>query len=110
MLKKAIFIGLACLSANSYSGSVLGTQIVELEFAKSQENWVLIKASGEKLDCQRTGGWHFSLKTDTDYGKQMLSVVLAAFAAGKTIDLKGYQTPVCGYADLEVLDKINVHR
>ena len=104
----AIVVGLFA-STFSLAGSMTNTTITRLEMAKSQENWILVDASGAKsADCSATGGWEFSLKTDTDYGKQMLSLLMSAYVAGKKVNLIGYSSPVCGYSDIEELDKIRL--
>ncbi|AJQ94118.1 hypothetical Protein YC6258_02074 [Gynuella sunshinyii YC6258] len=36
----------------------------------------------------------------------MLSLLMSAYIAGKKITLIGYSSPVCGYLDIEELDKI----
>ncbi|WP_044616715.1 hypothetical protein [Gynuella sunshinyii] len=105
-IRNLAFICALFCSAFAFSGTVENTTINRLEMSKSQENWVLIDVNGSKSDCTVLASWDFALRTDSDYGKQMLSLLMSAYIAGKKITLIGYSSPVCGYLDIEELDKI----
>ncbi|WP_428242748.1 hypothetical protein [Gynuella sp.] len=108
-MKKIRSFALACVllcPVFAFSGTIENATIKRLEMSKSQENWVLIDMDGSKSDCTVLASWDFALKTDTDYGKQMLSLLMSAYIAGKKVTLIGYSSPVCGYLGIEELDKI----
>ncbi|MGD1336373.1 hypothetical protein ACP6H1_28785 [Vibrio harveyi] len=83
-----------CVSA-SHATEIYTTKITTLMLDKKYAHQVYIKTSKPHVsgspECHASS-WSFVLKIDTDQSETMYSVLLAAYMAGKTVNLIGSDT------------------
>ncbi|GAB1624072.1 hypothetical protein AAOGI_41220 [Agarivorans albus] len=92
------------------SSEIKQTKIMRTMMDLSYAEVVFVQVSGtpsRNQNCHSNTKWDYVLKTDTDLGKQMLTQLIAAQAAQKSVDLSG--NDVCPVGATEQLRRIEVY-
>lgn len=110
-MKKIVLLVIIIMSNATQASTLNNTKITRLMNDRSYLNFTFIQATGapnrDGGHCHTNGTWDFVLNTDDSFGKQMHAQLLAAFAAGKTVELHG--TDSCPIGNAEELRRIEIY-
>jgi len=104
MLKGVFFIVLVMLSANSLSEEFSGT--VKALYVNSSNKALVTLKQGDNLPSCAAGLWQFQFDSNTDYGKQWVSMLLAS-KMSKTQIRVGYTPNAGGYCSVAYVYYLN---
>lgn len=69
--------------------------------------FIQVEGSPIRTNCHANGTWDYVLPTSTDFGKQLLSRVLTAHAANKTVKISGKDT--CSIVSVEEMTRLEIY-
>jgi hypothetical protein len=102
-----IVVGL--LTCISHASEISDTKITRTMMDTSYGSVLFIQVEGSpvRTNCHANGTWDYILPTDTDVGKQILSQILTAHAANKSIKIVG--NDLCPIGSTEAMKRLELY-
>jgi hypothetical protein len=90
-MKSLLIITLSFISGITQASEISNTKITRtmMDATYGSKLFIQVEGSPVRENCHINGTWDYVLSTDDDFGKQMLSQILTAHAANKSIKIKG---------------------
>lgn len=90
-MKLPLMMMVGLISGLAQTSEITNTKITRTMMDANYGSILFIQVDGapERTNCHKNGTWDYVLPTSTDFGKQMLSQILTAHAANKSVSIKG---------------------
>lgn len=113
MLRKVMFVLGLSVATSGFASSMDNAQITQMMIDRSYSDYIFVQANGKTVGkggshCSTNTRWNYVLRTNDQFGKQMHSQLMMAFAAGKKVKLEGKNT--CPVGVTEELKRITVYK
>jgi len=97
------------ISGISQASEISNTKITRTMMDSSYGSVLFIQVEGSpvRTNCHANGTWDYILPTNTDFGKQMLSQILTAHAANKSIKIVG--NDLCPIGSTETMKRLELY-
>jgi hypothetical protein len=109
MNKIYLMIIAGLVSGVTQASEISNTKITRTMMDSSYGAILFIQVEGTptRTNCHANGTWDYTLATDTDFGKQMLSQLLIAHAANKSVKIKG--NDLCPVGSTETMIRLELY-